>query len=146
MPEITFTDEAPRSDAAMTPRNLEEGEYELRLKDYEFRTSKAGNEIINLMFEEAKTKRYIWDNLVFTPKAQWKIKQFLPSIGQEVGKSAKMDESYMNNIVGEHLWAEVGTDTYEGKTKNTIERYVVGKERSSRKVIDDEDVPSWDKN
>jgi hypothetical protein len=40
----------------------------------------------------------------------------------------------------------VGTDTYEGKTKNTIERYVVGKERSSRKVIDDEDVPSWDKN
>ena len=71
MPEITFTDEAPRSDTATMPRNLEEGEYELRLKDYEFRTSKAGNEIINLMFEETKTKRYIWDNLVFTRKAQW---------------------------------------------------------------------------
>ena len=144
MPNITFTEEAPRSDTATTPRNLDEGEYELRIKDYEFRTSKAGNEIINIMYEEVKTKKYIWDNLVFTPKAQWKIKQFLPAIGQEVGKSVKMDENYMNNIVGEHLWAQVGTDTYEGKTKNTVEKYLVGKERSPRKGIEDEDVPSWD--
>tara|TARA_Y100001973_G_C5204076_1_gene340080 strand:- start:3509 stop:3949 length:441 start_codon:yes stop_codon:yes gene_type:complete len=146
MPSITFTDEAPRSDTATLPQTLEKGEYELRIKDYEFRTSKAGNEIINLMFEEKESKKYIWDNLVFTPKAQWKIKQFLGAIEKEVGKSANMDESFMNDIVGEHLWVEVGTDSYGGKTKNTIEKYLSGKARSKRQVIDDEDVPSWDKN
>tara|TARA_B100001123_G_scaffold228673_1_gene257307 strand:- start:136 stop:576 length:441 start_codon:yes stop_codon:yes gene_type:complete len=146
MPSITFTEEAPRSETAMMPQTLEKGEYELRIKDYEFRTSRAGNEIINLMFEEKRTKKYIWDNLVFTPKAQWKIKQFLGAIEQKVGESANMDENYMNNIVGEHLWVEVGTDTYEGKTKNTVEKYLGGKKRSPRQVVDDEDVPSWDSN
>ena len=145
MPSITFTEEPEKSPAKKRLSHLEEGDYQVRIKDWKFETSKAGNEMINLQLEEVETKNYIWDYLVFTPKAQWKIKQFIPAICKELEKSVYMDESFMNAIVGEHLWANLGTDTYDGKTKNTITGYLEGKERLPRRVIDDEDVPSWDK-
>ena len=124
MPSITFTDEAPRSDTATLPQTLEKGEYELRIKDYEFRTSKAGNEIINLMFEEKESKKYIWDNLVFTPKAQWKIKQFLGAIEKEA-LDVNADISHMPI----HM-ADVGSDAYDQDLK-------LGMAASERKRIRD---------
>jgi len=49
----------------------------------------------------------------------------------------------MNGVIGEHLWAELVIDTYEGKTSNKVGAYLSGKERLPKQVIDDEDVPSW---
>jgi len=145
MPKLTFTDEPEKSPAKKRLTHLDEGEYQVRIKDWEFKTSAKGNEMINLQLEEVDSKNFIWDYLVFTPTAQWKLKQFLPAIGKEVGESVDMDESFMNAIVGEHLWVDLGIDTYQEKTKNTVSSYLAGKERLPRRVIEDEDVPSWDK-
>tara|TARA_S200002703_G_scaffold5311_2_gene6216 strand:- start:5672 stop:6109 length:438 start_codon:yes stop_codon:yes gene_type:complete len=142
MPSIVFSEE-PAKKSVTERTHLEEGEYQLRVKDYEFKTSKNGNEMIRLQLEEVNSKNYIWDYLVFTPKAQFKIKQFLPALGKDVGAKVDMDESFMNGIIGEHLWAELVTDTYEGKTSNKVGSYLEGKERLPKQVIDDEDVPSW---
>lgn len=109
------------------------GEYTLKVVDAEEVDSKAGNEMIKLklgvMNEDGTISPFIFDNLVFTEKAFWKIDQFLNGAGQHPGVGEDIDLT-AGDCVGMIVRAEVDVDLYKkskddpGRQQNRITAYI----------------------
>ena len=115
---------------------VEPGVYRVEIENAVEKRSQAGNEMIKLVcrvvLPDGTLGPEIWDHLVFTPKAAWKIDQFLASIGQAVvaGEEVNIDAG---DLIGQTALAEIGEEP--GQTNpdhrfNTIERWLFGSERS----------------
>lgn len=101
---------------------LPDGEYEFTVKKASLGTSKNGNEKIELVLE-IKGGATVYDNLVFTEKAFWKIDQFRIATGEKLDSSAKV------NFEAEHCEGRTGqchliTETFEGRSRNRVEAYL----------------------
>lgn len=123
---ITFTTSKPGESAPAAL--LDPGKYRFKIVDAEQTTSKAGNEMIEIaarqIDEEGNEGRKVWDYLVFTEKALWKVNSFLEACGKHPGE----DEDYTmdpDDMIGWEFEAEVsaGEDS-KGRPRNNIESYI----------------------
>ena len=126
-----FTAEEPEErDFGVFPK----GEYPFTILELnEFTTSKAGNEMLPLKLEfkneEGHTSN-VFENLVFTEKALFKINQFLAAVGVPKGTRINWrDDEFQKYIKAKSGRALLGVESYTDKggksrEKNVVERFV----------------------
>lgn len=87
--------------------------------------AKNGNDIIELKLRvtDADNKEAtVFDNLIFTQKAEWKINQFLKSIGLHAGEG-KTVEVTTDQVIGYTGTCIVKTGVWNDKSRNEIDSY-----------------------
>ena len=113
---------------------VEPGIYRVEIKNAVEKISQNGNDMIKLvckvLLKDNVEGPEVWDHLVFTPKASWKIDQFLASIGQAVvpGEEVNVEAADLIGTVGV---AEIGEEpgaTNPDQRFNTIARWIFGDE------------------
>lgn len=126
-----FTSEEPQErEFSVFPK----GEYDFTtIEINEFEVSKAGNDMLPLKLEfvdENGNKSNVFENLVFTEKAIFKINQYLASLGVPTGTRINWhDHDFYSYLKSKKGRAVLGVETYtdkSGKTreKNVVERFV----------------------
>ena len=135
-------------DRAPTNSLIPAGDYTMRIKGGEFMLSKAGKEMLVVELHNAEHDSTIWDNLVFTDKALWKIDQFLKAFGMQPdkGEEFEFDAEFVTRLIGKSGLVKVRVDEWEGKKKNKVEAYLAvlvdGKAPSTRsKKKSDDEIP-----
>jgi Protein of unknown function (DUF669) len=105
---------------------LPEGVYDFVVADANDKRSQGGNEMIELQLiikgpdgQESK----VYDNLVFTPKAFWKIDTFRLCTGDKLvkGQSVEFDATDCLDRTGK---CYVIVDKYEGRERNKVSEYL----------------------
>lgn len=115
---------------------VEPGTYGVEIVKAVEKVSQNGNPMIALTCEiklpDGGSGPTVWDNLVFTPKASWKIDQVLASIGRAVvpGEDCTVEADDLVGaegvaIIGEEPGAKNPSDKF-----NCIERWIYGEEKS----------------
>jgi hypothetical protein len=113
--------------------NVDPGVYKIEIVNATEKLSQSGNPMIRLVCEvklgDGTKGPEIWDHLVFTPKASWKIDQVRAALGQAVVPGESVDIE-AEDFVGKTAFAQIGeTEGNEGDAKfNTIERWIFGSE------------------
>jgi Protein of unknown function (DUF669) len=116
---------------------LPEGTYDFVVADANDKQSQSGNDMIELQLiikgpdgQESK----IFDNLVFSPKAFWKIDMFRVCTGDKLvaGQSVEFNAEDCLDRTGK---CYVIVDKYEGRERNRVKEYL------DRDAIDKPGVP-----
>jgi hypothetical protein len=114
---------------------VEPGVYKMEVASAADKTSQNGNAMIKLvckiLMPDGSAGPEVWDHLVFTAKAAWKIDQFLASIGRATipGEDVDVDAIDLIGSVGVALIGEEPGQTNPDHKFNTIERWIFGDER-----------------
>lgn len=121
---------------------VSEGEYVLVVIGAEPAYSKNDNEMIELRFriEQAPRAPLVYDRLVFTEGAEWRIDVFLKAIGRRyaVNEEVDFDEEFCHKLVGERTWAHLAIDVYKERRKNVVGEYLIGKSLPPPPVVLDD--------
>ena len=118
---------------------VKDGDYRIAVIGAEEKTAKSGNSMIELKHEiigpvggedypeEGRPK--VYDNLVFTPNAFWKIDQFRAAIGEDVTEGQEVDID-ADALVGATLTAHItlGKNEKTGKDRNEIGAYILAED------------------
>ena len=100
-----------------------DGEYQFEIANAEEKTSNSsGNEMfeITLKIEGGGT---VYDYLVATDGAHWKLDNLLASVGIQVKPGVPVDIN-PHDFIGRRGTCILYTDTYQGKKKNKVADYV----------------------
>ena len=114
---------------------VEPGVYKMEVASAADKTSQNGNAMIKLvckiLLPDGSAGPEVWDHLVFTSKAAWKIDQFLASIGRATvpGEDVEVDAIDLIGSVGVALIGEEPGQTNPDHKFNCIERWIFGDER-----------------
>lgn len=107
---------------------VEPGEYELRLIDAKESMSQAGNEMLELahriMMPDGTEGPKVYDRLVFTEKAMWRVDQYVAACGKHPGEGQTFD-LYPSLMFGWTCRAKLKVDEYNGKKRNQVEEYLI---------------------
>lgn len=115
----TYTAQEPKSFETLPP-----GNYQVKIIEAEETTSKnGGNPMIELNLLEKKSRALIFDRLVFTEKAYFRIDQFRQATGDTVkpGEEIEIDAAYCKGRVG---WVALEVEDYNGRTKNVVKQWL----------------------
>lgn len=130
---------------------ISEGDYDFQVSMAVEKISKSGNEMIELIldvYDQDGNKYKVWDYLVSTPKALFKIKNFCEAVG--LGDKFKSNELTADECVDMHGRCHVGVRpaTGEYKESNNVDYYIESKAKlapvSNEKPVDDledSDIP-----
>ena len=102
---------------------LADGVYPFRVKNAQLKFSTNGNEMIELTLEinEAMT---VYDRLIFAKNSYWKIDQFRIATGEKLGAAGSDADLEAEDCVGRRGEVEIGTDEYQGRTRNQVLTYI----------------------
>lgn len=101
---------------------LAPGEYPFEVTNCEAKTSKAGNPMFELKLRVGD-KASVYDNLVFTQAAFWKIDQFLRAVGAHPGEGQSIDLE-ADDCIGHKGRVKIRTGkTASGNDRNEVESY-----------------------
>ncbi len=125
MPEFVFNDSEPR-------KVLEPGDYVAQVTGYKFDKSQgSGNLYLALELAIEPSGNKVFDNLVFTEKAWWKIDTCLKSLGFKLVKGTKynIDEAFAQQLIGKRGWTTLAKQAAEGKwpEKNKVAVWITNK-------------------
>ena len=87
--------------------------------------SQSGNEMLKLkvhaLSDSGEVQRTIYEYLVFTPKAEWKISQFLESVGMasETGEQVEVNAQTLTDAQGRVRIAQETYTDQDGKEQVT---------------------------
>ena len=111
--------------------NLDPGEYRVTVDSASLEEGEKG-QYIKLYYktEQGKLQR---DNLSLSPKALWRLANFMEAIGLETADEVELD---ISTFVGETLGIETDTEEYNGKERSVVIGYLTEKELGD---TDDED-------
>lgn len=103
---------------------LDEGDYIVEVTGVEIGFSKAGNEMLTLSCSVEPHGTTVYERLVFTDKALWKVDQVLKGLGvaPEKGTDLDMTEEWCKkNLYWARGWVHLVKEEYEpGKFSNKI--------------------------
>lgn len=113
---------------SITFEALEAGRYPFEVIEATEGLSKAGNDKIELKMKVIGMSNHVWDNLVFVPKASWKIDQFLAATGHTLtpGEEVEVQEDALEGLKG--VFEVEVEEGMNGKPRNTVARYVLPKD------------------
>jgi hypothetical protein len=126
MPAFTYRDSEARKPFE------EPGEYLCTIEDFEWKISSTGNDMLVLKLRTSGGA-LVFDNLVFTEAAFWKIdhalKSFMPSKGlkpPKKGEDFDMNDQWVtDNLKGAIGWVLLSKgQTTSGKTRNNVDAYL----------------------
>jgi hypothetical protein len=126
MPSFTYNDSEARKPFE------EPGEYLCTIEDFEWKISSTGNDMLVLKLRTSGGA-LVFDNLVFTDKAFWKIdhalKAFMPSLGKrppKKGEDFDMNDQWVtDNLKDATGWVLLSKGTTpSGKTRNNVDAYL----------------------
>jgi hypothetical protein len=126
MPSFTYQDSEARKPFE------EPGEYFCTIEDFEWKIASSGNDMLVLKLRTSGGA-LVFDNLVFTDKAFWKIdhalKAFMPSKGlkpPKKGEDFDMNDQWVtDNLKDATGWVLLSKGTTPGgKTRNNVDAYL----------------------
>lgn len=115
--------------------------YVFEVEPKTFSTGSKGFKITYNIAHPAYQKRKVWDNIVLSEKAMWKLGQFYKAVTGETGE-VDIDTSTLPSFVGKQveLSLKVEENTYQGETKeqNVVSdvKYVDGANASQPDLSD----------
>ena len=101
------------------PDYVEAGEYTVEVLNADESVSKQGNELIELKLKIEPSGAILYDNLVFTPNAFWKIDAFRLATGEEVTPDEEV-EITGDGLIGRTGRARLIVEEYNGRKRNKI--------------------------
>ena len=104
---------------------LPAGNYSGVITKVELRTNKAKDgQYLNIEWEvrdENDKIKKVWDMCSLKPAALWKLKELMAKLGFEVEGAINLD---VEEFVGKTCDFELKIDTYDGKDRNKVEKYL----------------------
>jgi len=104
---------------------LPEGDYDLVVDDAGEKESAKGNPMIELQLaiEHNGIRVRVFDHLVFTRNAFWKIDDFRFCTGEKLVEGQRVNFE-AEDCIGRKGRCHLCVDTYEGKTRNKVSAYL----------------------
>lgn len=104
-------------------RTIDDGWAKGRIKEAELTTSSNDNEMFNIKWEatRGKVKATVFDHIVLTPNALWKLRNLLEACGVDVpeGDMTVSEE----DLVDLECMIEITNEEYEGKERPRVTAY-----------------------
>ena len=101
---------------------IADGSYKFQLSSAEPTVASTGNRMIkvasDIVDDPQFSGRRIYDNIVLTPAAAWKLAQFAKALGIDVKQPLAPAE-----WIGKMFYADVEGEEYEGVTRPKIAKY-----------------------
>jgi len=119
---VEFTDETTKGAPESKVREpLVAGEYYFTILEHKPKENQSDMDEVRLA--EVETETWIWDNLVYRPKALWKVAQMLVAAGviEEATPGMSID---IPDLTGKKIRARVYVDTTQAKPRNRISEYL----------------------
>jgi hypothetical protein len=118
--------------------HVEPGEYAVEIIDAVESISKRGHEMIELKLR-TEEQSILYDFLVFTETAFWKIDAFRESIGEQVTPDEEV-EINADDLIGRTGYARLVTEEYDGRKRNKVAAWL--KKPASRPAISITSAPA----
>ncbi|MCP4444908.1 MAG: DUF669 domain-containing protein [Myxococcales bacterium] len=115
------------SDAKTPIENLTPGRYGFEVIEASEVMAKSGNEMIKLNIKIANHPNRVYDNLVFTERAFWKIDQFLVGTGANLSEGAEVEvtaDGVLGSIGIVELGVEPGMGASADREFNNVVKYI----------------------
>jgi hypothetical protein len=103
------------------PSYVPAGEYEVTVVNATSQISRNGNEMVVLKLSVEGGRGTIFDHLVFTEEADWRIASFLTAVGIELGQGDAIDPAL---FVDRRARALVKVEPFDGRFQNKIEKWL----------------------
>ena len=120
----TYTPQKPKAGMGTC---VPEGEYKLRVLEAKEDTSTAGNDMVKLklrvVMPDGTDGPALFDHLVFTESALWKLDQFLASAGKHPGEGVPVTLG-VNEMIGWECVALLEVEAYKGTKNNKVKSYL----------------------
>lgn len=100
------------------PEFLEPGDYEVEVIEAVETRSKAGNPMIELKLR-TPAGSHLYELLVFTPNAFWRIDAFRLSIGDKISPEETVNVA-ADDLVGRKGLARLVVEEYNGRKRNKV--------------------------
>jgi hypothetical protein len=107
------------------PMVLDPGEYEVEIIKATPHISPSGNEMVVLTLSMVGTGRRLFDRLVYTESADWRIASFLTAIGIQLQEDDDIDECL---FVGRGARVLIDVEMFDGQLRNKIKRWLPPKD------------------
>ena len=112
------------SEPSVAPEAVKPGEYHCEIINAEEGKSQSGgNSIISLKLR-LENEAVLYDRLVFTPSAFWKIDSFRAAIGQKVVPDEEVNIE-ADELVGKTARIRVVNETYEGRQRSKVAAWLM---------------------
>ncbi len=129
------------SEPTTRPDFVEAGNYAVEVIAAEETVSKHGNEMFELKLRVEPSGAYLYDNLVFTPNAFWKIDAFRAATGDTVTPEEEV-ELNADDLVGREGRVRLAVDEYNGKKRNKVAAWLVPQPSNPKKKEEaDDNIP-----
>lgn len=107
------------SEPSVRPDYVEPGDYTLEVLNAEESVSKQGNELIELKLKVEPSGAILYDNLVFTENAFWKIDAFRAATGEVITPDEEVDV-IADDLIGRKGRARLMVEEYNGRKRNKV--------------------------
>ena len=134
MPSYTSSEPTSR------PDYVESGDYTVEVINAEESISKSRNEMIELKLKVEPSGAILYDNLVFTPNAFWKIDAFRAATGETVTPNEDV-EINADDLIGRTGRARLIVEEYNGRKRNKVAAWLAPGAPARAKGGDDDNNP-----
>lgn len=121
------------------------GEYNFIVISADKTFSSTGNPMIKVRLDLQGADGSVFDNLVLTDKAMFKVVNFLESIGlKKKGEELTMSiGDAVDKAIGLEGFCKIKHETYNGKLQAKVDKYIVqtSKKAATAHVLDEDDMP-----
>lgn len=118
------------SEPSVAPEAVKPGEYACEIINAEEGKAQSGNPIITLKLR-LENGALLYERLVFTPAAYWKIDSFRAAIGDTVQPDEEVNIE-ADELVGRTGRIRVVNETYEGRLRNKVAAWLAPAKQEKR--------------
>jgi hypothetical protein len=131
------------SEPQIRPDCVEPGDYTVEVINAEETISKQGNEMIELKLKVLPSGAILYDNLVFTKNAFWKIDAFRAATGEKVIPDEEVDLQ-PDDLIGRTGRARLVIEEYNQTKRNKVTAWLLPKVNAAPAQeggLDDDNIP-----
>jgi len=127
---------------------IEPGDYTVTVINAEETIAKSGNDMIDLKLRVEPCGVILYDCLVFTPSAFWKIDVFRAATGETVRPDEEV-EIMADELIGRTGRVRLVVEEYKGRKRNKVAAWLLpvrdakppSKPKNAKEEIDDDNIP-----
>lgn len=118
------------------------GEYGFKVVEFNKKFSNAGNKMAEIKLELDESAQFwkVYDYLVLTDRNAWKLATFFESVSLKK-KGEALDKMPWDKVLGASGRVKIKHETYDGKERCKVDRYVVSEAAKAPTASSMSDVP-----